>query len=128
MFHTDSINFLSNKSSTPTPNSLDIFASVSISGCEELVHHLETVEGFTPPPMLQITICWFSSVLRAQFLGDLRLAYLSDLLLGCKDSENVSFCNIIELFLEFFMNMRYTKGYILPIIACNTTNKFHRRV
>ena len=113
MFHTDSINFLSNKSSIPTPNSLDIFASVSISGCEELVHHLETVEGFTPnasdnhllgypPRYYQHRGFLPSSVLRAQFLGDLRLAYLSDLLLGCKDNENVSFCDKIEFIFRVF--------------------------
>ena len=29
-------------------NSFEILAKVSISGCEELVHHLETVDGLTP--------------------------------------------------------------------------------
>ena len=53
------------------------------------------------PPMLLITICWFSSVLRAQFLGDLRLAYLSNLLFGCKVSEKSSTKAIFACFLEF---------------------------
>lgn len=46
--HIDSINFLLNNSSTPTFNSFEILAKVSISGWEELVHHLETVDGLTP--------------------------------------------------------------------------------
>jgi hypothetical protein len=54
------------------------------------------------PPMPLITICWFSSVLRAQFLGDLRLAYLSDLLFGCKDSENYSFYKEDRSFFRVF--------------------------
>jgi hypothetical protein len=54
------------------------------------------------PPTLQITTCWFSSVLRAQFLGDLRLAYLSDLLFGCKDSENYSFGKEDSTFFRVF--------------------------
>jgi hypothetical protein len=58
------------------------------------------------PPIVQITICWFSSVLRVQFLGDLRLAYLSDLLFGCKDSENYSFSkDDSTFFIVFYEHM-----------------------
>ena len=42
------MNFLLYNSSTPTSNSFEILAKVSMSGCEELVHHLETVDGLTP--------------------------------------------------------------------------------
>ena len=35
-------------SSPPTLRSLAIFVRGSMSGCEELVHHLETVDGLTP--------------------------------------------------------------------------------
>jgi hypothetical protein len=54
------------------------------------------------PPIVQITTCWFSSVLQAQFLGDLHLAYLSDLLFGCKDSENFSFLKEDSTFFRVF--------------------------
>ena len=113
------MNFLLNSSSTPTPNSLDILARVSISGCEELVHHLETVEGFTPsssdnhlpgypPRYYQYRGLLPSSVLPILVLGDSHLAYHSDLLLGCKVSEKFS---IMILF-----NVSSTKIYceIIP--------------
>ena len=35
------------KSVNSTSNRLDIFTRVSRSGCEELVHHFETVDGLT---------------------------------------------------------------------------------
>ena len=92
------MNFLLNSSSTLTFNSFEIFANVSISGCDEFVHHFETVDGFTP----NASDNHFSSVLRAQFLGDLRLAYLSDLLFGCKDSENFSFHKEDSTFFRVF--------------------------
>ena len=41
----DSMNFLSNNSSNFTSKSLDILTKVSISGCDVLVHHFDTVDG-----------------------------------------------------------------------------------
>ena len=84
-----------------------------MSGCDEFVHHLETVDGFTPnasdnhllgypPRYYQHRGFLPSFVLRVQFLGDLRLAYLSDLLFGCKDSENFSFCKEDSTFFRVF--------------------------
>ena len=57
------------------------------------------------PPMPLITICWFSSVLLTQVLGDLHLAYFSDLLFGCKDSENFSVFDVL------IQNNRLFYGY-----------------
>ncbi len=51
--------------------------------------------------MLRTTIYWFSSVLQEQVSGDLRLAYLSDLLFGCKDSEKFSIIHIHYFFFDF---------------------------
>ena len=77
--HIDSINFLLNNSSTPTFNSFEILAKVSMSGCEELVHHLETVDGLMDSLQVpRITIYWFSSVPLTLISGDLRLAYISN--------------------------------------------------
>lgn len=71
------------------------------------------------PPMPLITICWFSSVLRAQFLGDLRLAYLSDLLFGCKDSEKFSITRIQQSFLEIFKQKGRERCDKIHIVSLN---------
>jgi len=42
------MNCLLYKSSKLTLNNFEILANVSISGCEVLVHHFETVEGVIP--------------------------------------------------------------------------------
>ena len=47
-FQTESMNCLLYKSSTLILNNFEILANVSISGCEVLVHHFETVEGVIP--------------------------------------------------------------------------------
>jgi hypothetical protein len=88
--YTDSINFLLNNSSTPIFNSFEILARVSMSGCEELVHHLETVDGLTPssseshllgypPRYYQHRGFLPSFVPLALISGDLHLAYISNL-------------------------------------------------
>ena len=88
--HTDSINFLLNNSSKLTSKSFEILANVSISGWEELVHHLETVDGLTPsssdnhllgcpPRCYQHRGLLPSFVPLTLILGDSRLAYCSNL-------------------------------------------------
>ena len=47
-YYTDSIKFLLYSSSTLILSSFEILANVSMSGCDEFVHHLETVDGLTP--------------------------------------------------------------------------------
>ena len=44
----DSTNSLFSNSSNSTSSSFAILTSKAISGCDELVHHLETVDGFMP--------------------------------------------------------------------------------
>ena len=66
------MNFLLNNSSTPMPRSFEILARVSMSGCDELVHHLETVEGFTPSSSDNHLLVFFVPL--TLVLGDLRLA------------------------------------------------------
>ena len=124
------MNFLLNSSSTLTSNSFEIFANVSMSGCEEFVHHFETVDGFTPnasdnhllgylPRYYQHHGLLPSSVLRAQFLGDLRLAYLSDLLFGCKDSEYFSFHKEDStVFRVFYEHICHNSGRLLFPFVC----------
>lgn len=107
------MNFLLNSSSTLTSNSFDILANVSMSGCEEFVHHLKTVDGLTPsssdshllgypPRYYQHRRYLPSSVPLTLISGDLRLAYLSDLLFGRKDSENFSFHKEDSAFFRVF--------------------------
>ena len=121
------MNFLSNSSSTLTSHSFEIFAKVSMSGCEELVHHLETVDGLTPsssdshllgypPRYYQHRGFLPSSVPLALILGDLRLAYLSNLLFGCKVSENFSSHKDDSTFFRFFMNICHNRGRLLSPI------------
>ena len=54
------------------PRSFEILARVSMSGCDELVHHLETVEGFTPSSSDNHLLVFFVPL--TLVLGDLRLA------------------------------------------------------
>ena len=86
------------------------------------------------PLMLLIAIYWFSSVPLTLFSGDLRLAYLSDLLFGCKDSENYSFYKedspIFRVFYEHLIDcIGNIQIYLaLPLIFCTfgfAENRLH---
>ncbi len=90
------MNFLSNSSSTLTSNNFEILANASMSGCDEFVHHLETGDGLTPNASDSHLLVFFCST-RTCF-KQIRLVCLSDLLLGCKVSENISIFNIHYFF------------------------------
>ena len=69
----------------------------------------------------QKAIYWFSSVPLTLVLGDLHLAYFSDLLFGCKDSENFSVFGIIiqnnRLFYGYFTFNGIKKPEITYVLA-----------
>ena len=72
----------------PTSSSLEILARVSMSGCDEFVHHLETVEGFTPNSSDSHLLVFFCST-NTNFKRLISCIF-SVLLFGCKDSEKFS--------------------------------------
>lgn len=57
----DSMNSLFSNSSNSTLSSFAILTNKAISGCDELVHHLETVEGLMPNSVAShlLVFCFF---------------------------------------------------------------------
>ena len=94
-FETDSMKLLKSDPSTLTSNSYEIFVNALYLAVTNVCTIWE--RWMNIPPIVQIAICRFPSAQQTLFLGDLRLAYLSDLLFGCKDSEKFSISILSDL-------------------------------
>ena len=114
-FATDSMNFLLYSSSTPTLRSLEIFANVSMSGCDEFVHHLETVDGFTPNAS-DNHIAGFLLFYEYNFQAIYVLHIFQICCLGVKIVKTIHSAKKIAPFLEFFMNICHNSGHCYPLL------------
>ena len=85
---TDSMNICYTILLPPMLRSLAIFVRGSMSGCEELVHHLETVDGLTPSSSDNHLLVFFCST-NTNFRR-FTSCITFDLLFGCKVSEKYS--------------------------------------